>query len=85
MRTSSFRQSDAPYMVYVCLDRQYKDAVALLANPDYEPENPVDVDAVIAETAPGGLHVLVRWTLLLAVASIVAVSVIVWLVRAVPP
>ena len=83
IQLSGIRRRAAPYLVYVCLERQYDDAVALLANPDYEPRNPVDVDAVLAKTEPGGLRVLVRWTTLLAAASVLVVSVIVWLARSV--
>lgn len=81
IRTSSYRQYAAPYLVYVCLDRQYDDALALMANPDYEPAYPVDVDAVLAETQPEGLRVLVRWTSILLLTAVIAVSAIVWLIH----
>lgn len=73
------------FLVYVCLDRQYRDATALLSNPDYQPENPVDVDAVLAETGSESLRLLVPWVSVFALVAVIMVAGIVWLVHSSNP
>ena len=61
--------------LFVCIDEQYDDALALLKNPEHAVSEPVDVDAfwkASARTQPE----LLRWSLV-ALAVLVGVCILV--------
>ena len=61
--------------VFVCINSQYDDAVALLADENHEVRNPVDVDAF--KTAAGTTSPALVKAVLLALAVVVAAWVLV--------
>ncbi|HKP66230.1 MAG TPA: hypothetical protein VJX31_06360 [Casimicrobiaceae bacterium] len=65
--------------IFVCINSQYDDAVALLANENHEVRNPVDVEAfkTAAETTSPALVKAVLLVLAAVVAAWVLVSALV--------
>jgi hypothetical protein len=62
--------------VFVCLDRQYDDALALLRNPDHVVSEPIDV-AEFWKAAPATLPIILKNALeVLAVLIVLALFVI---------
>ena len=47
-----------PSPLYVCIDAQYEDALAVLANPDHVVANPVDVAKFYKEMQSRGLDTM---------------------------
>ena len=62
--------------IFVCIDAQYDDAVALLANEDHDVAEPVDVEA-FWKKAPGTLPTILNWAL-----AILALVIGIWIVLA---
>jgi hypothetical protein len=62
--------------VFVCLDRQYDDALALLRNPDHDVAEPIDV-AEFWKAAPATLPIILKHALeVLAVLIVLVLFVI---------
>jgi len=65
--------------LFVCIDEQYDDALALLKNPEHTVSEPVDVDAFWKASA-GTQPQLLRWSLV-ALAVLVGVCILVVAIR----
>ncbi len=62
--------------IFVCIDSQYDDAVALLDDEDHEVAEPVDVEA-FWKKAPGTLPTILNYAL-----AVLAVLIGIWIVLA---
>lgn len=63
--------------IYVCLDAQYDDAVALLGDENHDVAEPVDVEA-FWKKAPGTLPTILNWAL-----AALALVIGIWILLAV--
>jgi len=63
--------------IFVCLDAQYDDAVALLGDENHDVAEPVDVEA-FWKKAPGTLPTILNWAL-----AALAIVIGIWILLAV--
>jgi len=64
--------------IWVCLDSQFDDAVALKRNPDHEVREPVDVKSYYEQSRTYGLDLLARYSLIVLAAVAALISAIVY-------
>ncbi len=74
-------RAPGPKATFVCIDAQYDDALALLANPDHEVREPVDVQAFHGRADTSGSPQLLKASLLVLLGVLLACALLVVLVR----
>jgi hypothetical protein len=65
-----------PYLVFVCINSQLKDAVILLRDPDHSPSFTVDVEEFYERADTHGLPLISRKVTIIFVALILVISTI---------
>ncbi|TNJ35790.1 hypothetical protein [Arenimonas terrae] len=68
--------------IYVCLDSQYEDALAVLANPNHLVANPVDVAEYDSVAERQEHHTLLRWSVVALLLAAAFFAVVLYLADA---
>ena len=78
----SVRGGVPEWIIFTCINSQARDAALVLANPNYEPTQPVDVEEFDRQaSSPSGLPTMLRWGMATLAGVTILFVLVLWLVQ----